>query len=170
MRSSREGVTLVELLITMGVLAIIGLAIVIVWFNAQRAHDTASAFASAQSEARIAMQTLEREVRSGSRASFSVPGDLEPDDPDPDEPPTFTFTELDFDTLPPNSEDFVSVRYFVEDGQLLRTANGDTRTLARNVTNFELTHAGGGSIAIALGIEVENRRAELRTHVAFRNP
>jgi type II secretory pathway pseudopilin PulG len=160
-RARREGITLVELLITMGVLAIIGLTIVVVWFNSQRAHDSASAFAAAQAEARMAMQTLEREIRSGSRTSFAGTVDLDPEEP---------FTQLDFDTLPPNSEDFVSVRYFVEDGQLLRTVGAETRAVARNVTNFELTSADGYSIAVALGIEVESRRAELRTLVAFRNP
>lgn len=162
----QKGLTLVELLIAMSILAIVSAAIVTVWTNAQRTYAVARAFATAQAEARIALQTIEREVRSGSRESFV--SNYPEFDPDTDE--RLVFNDLTFRTLPPNSESYVTVRYFADDGQLFRTEGGITRAVTQNVTEFSLVAADTSAIAIQLGIQVQNHRAELLTYVAFRNP
>lgn len=165
----RLGLTLVELLIVMSILTVVTAAIATVWASAQRTHAVARAFALAQSEARIALQTIEREVRSGSRASFESFVESDPDvDVDPDE--DLVFRRLEFDTMLPNTESYTRVTYFVTGDQLFREQGGITRAVTQNVTEFSLVAADTSAIAIQLGIRVQNLGAELRTLVAFRNP
>jgi prepilin-type N-terminal cleavage/methylation domain-containing protein len=159
---SRRGVTLVEFLIALAILGGVTAAIVTISFNSQRMYRQATDLADAQAQARIAMQQLERDIRSGYRSSYSYPTDLaEGELP----------REVAFETLRPNTITPVAVRYFLDDEVLMREeAGGTARTLVQDVRDFVVSAATGDTITVLLTVQVRERDSVLETRVMFRNP
>jgi prepilin-type N-terminal cleavage/methylation domain-containing protein len=152
----RRGITMVELLVALAILAVVSGSVFVVWANSQRVFRESTNLADAQARARVAMRQIEREARSGRRGSV-VDAALP--------------SEFAFDTLLPNTEAFVRLRYFVNNaGELIRDVGGSEARVASNVSGFTVTPAAAGDqVTIRLDIQVGERRATLQTLVSFRN-
>lgn len=153
---ARQGITLLEVLIASAMAAVLALAVAETWFASEEVYRTGTSLSQAQSSARTAMQRLEREVRSGSRASLDS---------------AVLPSELKFQTLPPDATTPVQVRYYRDaDGNLIREEGGTTSVVTRNVTAFEIVSASAEAITLRIDVEVGDLDASLETKVGFRNP
>ena len=154
---ANRGFTLVEVLIAGALMSFIGAAIAVSFISSERVATQTSSISQAQTRARQAIVTVEREVRAGYGSSL-VGSDLLND-------------VLTFQTLPVNSTTPVLVSYLLDgNGNLVRQQGIDSRIVADNVAEFDLTAATADGVTVTLTIDVNGQRAVLSATVAFRNP
>lgn len=149
----RRGLTLIEVLIAAGILAIVVTGVTRVWLSSDRSFRVGSAIAQAQAEARMTMTRIEREVRAGSRDSL----DWNPN-------------ELTFSTLRPNATQLTSVAYRLQGTDLVRTADGTSHVVARDISAFKVDGSGQKWVSVELTVTVQGLTSHLYTQVGFRNP
>lgn len=139
----KSGFTLLEVLISIGVLTLVGVTMVSVVAQCLNVFSQSESNAAAVNSATIAIQRLSNDIRDG-RSAIVSGGTLTVYYP---KKITDTTTKESMYDL--SAQDPVSRSYYLSQGKLLRNINGQISTVAKDISSITFG-ASGGTVSITI--------------------
>lgn len=137
----RRGVTLIEVMVTVGILSLVTAGLVSMLMQSLRGWSSGTSGGTSTAKGTFAIQRLASDIRDAKSAVVSS-GRLVVTFPSLVEDPSTGEQIYDL-----SSDDPVTRSYYVSDGNLVRTAGGTTVILCRGVTSASF-HAWGGTVTV----------------------